>query len=346
MSLGLATLLVSGPAWAQEAGRTPGGALLLPPPPSPSIGDPSPNGIVADLVPSESAPADERGPFFMGEYLLLRARRQYQDIAILDPANNGIPEGSIQSLDWEVNSGLRIGGGWHLAEDWSVGAYYTYFHANDGRTVSRPLNGALYATLTHPGTIEQVDTVSAGSSLNYNVFDIELAKQVPLGETVAIKLTGGPRFACIDQSLTAFYNGGDATGAMVSSPSCFDGAGIRIGGECSMRIARSFSLYGHAHGSLLVGDFCTSLLETNNNGATVLVNVTDRFEKVVPVTEFGLGIAWQREYLRLTVSYELANWFGVVDSPDFGDDIHQGKLNRRVGDLTLDGLAVRAELRF
>jgi hypothetical protein len=105
-------------------------------------------------------------------------------------------------------------------------------------------------------------------------------------------------------------------------------------------------LYGRAAASLVLGDFKSHLAEINNAGTTVLVDVTDRFEKVVPVLELGFGVTYQVRNFRLSAGYEFTNWFGLADLPDFVDDVHQGKLARRVSDLSIDGLVVRAEWRY
>ena len=90
----------------------------------------------------------------------------------------------------------------------------------------------------------------------------------------------------------------------------------------------------------------TSLVETDNAGATTITNVSENFDKVVPVLELGMGVSWQYGSLRLTAGYEMINWSNLVDVPDFVDDFNLGKLGRRVSDFSLDGLVVRAELSF
>ena len=76
------------------------------------------------------------------------------------------------------------------------------------------------------------------------------------------------------------------------------------------------------------------------------MDVTDRFDKVVPVLELGFGVTYQLRSFRLTAGYEFTNWYGLSNLPDFADDVHAGKLVRRISDLSIDGLAVRAEWRY
>jgi hypothetical protein len=315
----------------------------------PPLSDPSASApMVTPLPASCDQSCDGPGGFFVdAEYLLLRPRRRAFDFAITDPSTKDAPIGCIESLEWRTRSGVRVGGGYAFPGDgWEIGAYYTYLHSDADAFAARPTGGTLFATLTHPGTIEQVDTALAESGINFNVVDVEIARRFNCAERLAFRVFGGARIASIDQSLNAFYNGGDANLAEVHSPIEFDGAGIRVGGEGYWNTNWGLSLFASASGSLLFGDFRSTLIQTNNNGATTDVNVVDDFEKIVPVIEMGIGVAWQYRNLQVRVGYEMSNWFGLVDSPDFVDDVHQGKVAHRVSDLSLDGLDLRVRLSF
>ena len=104
-------------------------------------------------------------------------------------------------------------------------------------------------------------------------------------------------------------------------------------------------LYGRAFGSLLVGDFRTTLGEVNNNGASIISLVGEHYRKVVPVTELGIGVSWKRDNLRARIGYEIVDWIGLADSPDLIHDF-TNKLGHRVGDVSLDGLDVRFEYEY
>jgi hypothetical protein len=288
-----------------------------------------------------------KGSFLVkGEYLLLQPRRRAADFAIVDPNQDGVPQGSIESVFWNADSGYRAGVGYRLPDNgWEIGATYTYFRAGNTRALAAPPGGTLYATLTHPGFVDAVDTALGSSALNYNVVDVEAAHCLRVSDTVCLSLSGGGRFAQINQTLEAIYNGQTANQSLVSSPVRFNGAGIRVGGEGQWTLGRGLALYANAHGSLLTGDFRTSLTETANAGAFVITDVSDRFRKVIPVTELGVGVAWHNESLHVRVGYEIANWIGMVDSPDFVHDF-TNKLSHRVSDLSLEGLSAEVGVDF
>jgi hypothetical protein len=288
------------------------------------------------------------GEFFAdAEYLFLKPHRRDLDFAIVNPGRTNDPEGSIQSVDWTTRSGFRAGAGYRAPDQgWEIGFFYTYFHDDQTAFAASPNGGELFATMTHPGTIEFADRARAEASLSYNVFDLEAGRRFSVGEIVTLRPFGGARFAHIDQNVSVLYDGADANMDQVGSRLKFDGGGPRLGGEADWKFLEHFSLYGRAAGSLMIGDFRSQQTEVNNGGATVLTNVSESFRKVVPVLEMGFGVGYEREHLRLSVGYEIIDWFGLVDTPAFINDVHQGKYTRNLSDLSLEGVAVRAEVRY
>ncbi len=349
--LGLAVLtLTAMPAvWGQEPSTSTSLQKAIVPPPAATMEKAHEADHAHDEAHEhEICPPEEEhhGHFFArAEYLLMQPRRRDLDIAIIDPNRDGLPQGSIESLNWEADSGVRAGGGYRLEDGWEFGGYYTYFYSATQRSISAPPGGTLYATLTHPGFVDAVDTAAGSSRFKYQVLDLELGKRLKAGESFEIWLGGGGRYAWINQQLNASYDGQSAFLARVSSPLDFTGGGLRVGADADWKIARGFGLYGRAFGSLLAGDIRADLTETNNNGGTVITRVQEKFHKVIPVAEMGLGVSWHNETFAARVGYELTNWFGLVDSPDFIHD-YTNKLGHRIGDLSLDGLSVRVEVGF
>jgi hypothetical protein len=346
---------MAAPVWAQNAKdeKTIPAELTLPaqsPPPAAPDSGPTLFSTHCDHA-FDSDDGATCGPanrfFFEADYLLLRPIRRDMDYAITSPSGAGVPIGTINSVEWSTESGVRLGGGWLLPEDcWDLASFYTYFHSNANSGARAPAGGTLFATMTHPGGIDQVDSALATSSLNYNVLDVELGRSLAIGSSTSVRFFGGGRFAWIDQSMGVFYDGLDANHAFAGSSINFDGAGIRVGAEGRLNLCRGFSAYARCAGSLLAGDFRTNRLETNAGGSIVNVDIGESFDKIVPVAEVGIGIGWEYRNLSIRAGYEFTNWFGLVDLPDFVDDVAQGKFMRRTSDLSLDGLIVQACLRF
>jgi hypothetical protein len=206
----------------------------------------------------------------------------------------------------------------------------------------------LYATLTRGGSYDQVDSAAAANNIDYNVIDVDISHRIKVSETFCVNVFGGGRFAWIDQEFSAVYNGGPdkATNDTVSSPVFFNGAGLTFGSEGQWNVWHGLGVYARARGSLLSGQFRDFLTETTNNGSVVIVNVAEKHDQIVPVAELGLGLNYCSDHWHLSVGYELANWFSMVNSPDFPDASNIGKVGRRTSDLSIEGLAVQLGLAF
>jgi hypothetical protein len=323
--------------------------VVVPPPPvapapvTPPPAEPTPPCIVT----ATDADSNQGITFFLGgDYLFVKPRRRLQDFVIVDPFSDGRVAGTIESVDWGWRSAFRIGGGVQLAYGLEVAFYYTYLHAASQSGIVAPDGGTLFATLTHPGTVDQVNSAFAATSFNYNLYDLEVGKTFKLSDCFGMRLFGGSRSARIDQNFNVLYDGNTANKDFVASQVRFNGGGARLGLEGIWHPGDGWGLYGRAAASLVLGDFKTHLSEVNNAGTTLLVDVTERFDKVLPVLELGFGVTYQYRGWRITAGYEYTNWFGLADLPDFVDDFHQGKFTHRVSDVSIDGLVVRIEYRY
>jgi hypothetical protein len=290
---------------------------------------------------------EEEGPsgglYVIADYLLVRPRRRSFDYAIQDPRNDSTVGGNVLALDYDTQSNFRLAAGYRLCDGWEVGAVYTYIHSKDNQTAFPPAGGALFATLSAPLGLGNVDGAVASGSLDMDLVDVELAKGWNVCETLWLRLHGGARFASIQQEHNVFYDftSTGLGGSVYSNPINFDGAGVRVGGEGHWRMGESgFSLFAKAAGSLLAGDFRNRVTQTINGGASTIVDVFDKYYTVIPVTELGLGVAWSTEHCRISLGYELANFFNMVDSVSFVEGASFGTIAHRTSDLSLEMLAL------
>ncbi|HTK77605.1 MAG TPA: Lpg1974 family pore-forming outer membrane protein [Gemmataceae bacterium] len=326
---------------------------LSAPPPSPApppVVDLTPPEVpgrqvtISEIVPGPSSP---RAILTSAEYLLVRPRRRDLDFALVDPFDDFTPEGKVKSVEWPTVSGLRAGIGYRPADScWETMFTYMYLHSGDDRRAAAPPGGVLYPTLTRPGIVDRALTADAGSGITFNVFDLEAARRFTIDDSFAFRVSGGMRWASIDQSLDAFYFGGDADGAHVRSRAAFDGFGLTVGGQGDWVLGRGFRLFTRARGSLLVGDSCSRLRETNSGGLILNADVRDHSVQTVPVLELASGLSWEYRNFTASVGYEIANWFNLFDSPYFIDDFAEGKIGRRRSDVSLEGVFFRLGMAF
>lgn len=330
----------------------------LPVPVAPPSKVPYPPGVVdvtPDVMPGESAsphcyfvPArDPVAPFVISaEYLLLRPYRRDLDFAIVDPNGNLNPEGRIANLDWQTRNGVRAGFMWRPRDSSTDLAFtYTYAYSQDTANIAAPAGGVLFPTLTRPGLIDQVLTAQAFSSVNYNVFDIDVGRRFNVDDA-EYRLFTGVRIADIGQVLAATYDGLDAHQALARNHVCMDGGGLTFGSEARWNISRGWGAYARGRGSLVVADYCVSATETDFAGNVLNSNVTDRFTKVVPVLDLAAGISWQRRNMRASIGYEISHWFNQVEGITFVDDFAVGKHGRKQSDLSLEAIAFQFAIDF
>ncbi len=292
---------------------------------------------------------EHEGQGFYGtlEYQLMRARRGAGDFAIVDPSNDLVPGGRVESLNYSLRSGLKAGAGYRFKDSaWEVAFAYTFLRTSTTRAVEAPPGGLIYPTLTRPGLNDQVGFASVAANLEYNLFDIVAARRIKIDERLSARAFGGVRFAGIRQSLDATYDRGDAVLGMVRTRANFDGFGPLLGAEGSLQVYRGFHLYARGSASLLTGKISNPITETNSNGITQYAALDYSTRRVVPVVSMGIGGGWQYHNVALRIGYDVTNLFNLIDQPRFTNDFAEGKITTRSADLSLEGLFVQVALQY
>lgn len=299
-------------------------------------------------TPGHLRPAapEEGGPFMSAEFLLLRPRRGAFDFAVPGDTTGLVPVGPVRSLNYDVQPGLRVELGHRFAGGWEAWAGYTYFHSAARDSLTAPAGQVLFPTLTKPGLTNAALTASGDAGFTYNAYDILAGKRFAVDENFALRIFGGLRFASLQQSFSAFYDGLDARSAAVSANSKFQGFGPIIGSEAVLVGWNGFHLYARAGGGLLTGQSDNPLIESNSAGNTLYASTGNDVRRVVPVASVGIGAGWQYRTVTIRAGYEITNYFGVIEQPRFVDDIGLGKITTRSANLSLEGLFVQMGLAF
>jgi hypothetical protein len=313
-----------------------------------------PPGVV-DVTPEITGPpaapivpaGDACYPFVVSaEYLLLRPYRRNLDYGLVDARNDFIPQGVPADLEWQTDSGFRLGFSWRPrggATDLSF--TYTYAYSRDDATAAAPPGGLIYPTLMRPGTIDAASTAEAFSSVTFHVFDVDFGRRVQF-EDLNARFWVGSRSASISQVIGASYDGFDARQSSSRQRLQMDAGGLTLGGESRWRLGRNWSAYGRARGSILVADYCLQVNESNFAGNVPVTDFHDTFTKVVPVVDLGAGLTWSRRNFHLSVGYEISHWFNQVETLTFLDDFAEGRTARTVSDLSLEAVTFRFGFDF
>jgi hypothetical protein len=336
------------PATQAVPAPAPANPSLLPPQPAPAAHSAEAHGEEHHEAHEEHHGEEECHDawYFDFEYLLVRPFIHGQDYAIVGTAPVAGPVGIIYNVEGGYESGMRVAASYRCpGECWDLQGVYTYMQNRGDSAVAAPAGASVFPTVTFPGFVTAVLAASAHYSFEVNVFDLEFGRHWQPCESLGLRAFIGPRFAGIDNKFDATYTGGAAVVAdLVHRQVNFEGGGFRIGGEARWKFWENFGLYVRGSASLLTGWFHSELTEVAD-GATV-VNVSQKFHKMAPVAELGLGISYQVRWLRVSAGYEFINWFGMDDGIDFTDDVSPGKYNHRINDLSFDGVVFRAELLF
>lgn len=310
-----------------------------------------------DLTPPEFLQppgpiVDDAGPplggwYAAAEFLYFTPRQRGLDFALVDPFNDLVPSGTVQTLNYRPSPGVRAGLAYILpGRGWDLGFTFTYFTATDEFGTAAPVAGLLYPSLTRPGLINEAAAGAANARLTLNIYDITAGRTWGVDEATHVRLFGGVRLATVRQQFDAAYWGRDADAAFVETRHRYDGVGPLFGAETWCGVGGGLGLFGRATGALLTGTMRAPVSETNNGGATVYTDLRDRYALTVPVLTLGVGVSYEYRGVFLRAGYEVTNWFGLFERPTFTDSFAEGKFVRQSSNLALDGLFVQLGLTF
>jgi len=229
------------------------------------------------------------------------------------------------------NSGIRAGLGYRFPSLWEVSWNYTYFGTRGVTTIVPGEDEVLTDGL------QDYEAISRMSSLHYSVHDIEFARWCYLSDSLSARVFGGFRWAMLDLGNVDLleidaeaFRAGDGVVDV-------DAYGLRFGAEARWRLAQSnLSLFGRAAGSVLAARASTSQTVRSSESATVEV-LSGRTTRGVPVLETAAGFAWTPGPWELSIGYDMACWFDVVELTN----ITNVSTSTVPHDLLLDGLFVR-----
>jgi Legionella pneumophila major outer membrane protein precursor len=311
---------------------------------------------VHDLTPPEfSQPLEHAleadapvGGWYAGiEFLYMTPRERGLDFALVDPRNDLVPTGTMQSLNFKPAPGVRAAIGYKIpGRGWDIGVAYTYFAATDEFGVGAPDGALLYPSLTRAGLTNESQIAAARTRLTLNVYDVTAGRTWEFDESSRLRLFGGVRLATIRQTLEATYSGRDADAAGIDWRAQYDGAGPIFGADTWLGMGDGFGLFGRATAGMLTGTMRSPFSETNNGGATLYADLRDRYALTVPVVSLGVGISYEYRGVYLRAGYEVTNFIGLFERPAFVDDFAQGKIVRQSNNLALDGFFIQLGLSF
>jgi hypothetical protein len=293
---------------------------------------------------------------FFGEALYLRPGQDKIPYAV--PINgpvvppSGIAPvqiGRFAMADVDFDPGFRAGLSYGLGECSRIEAKYSHLDAQVHDNVSVETPFSLQPMVMHPATLAASTyylDATADAAIRFRLADVDYRHEWLCTDRMSFGYTAGLRYAHLGQDFTAIFT---STGEdRVDTQLSFDGGGIRLGLEGQRRIAcSSFWIYGSGAASVLGGQFSGDFTQTNNLSGTV-VNTGWKDDRVAPILDLELGVAWEgcHDHLRVSGGYMFSSWFNVPKTRDFITAIHTNDFDQFRDALTFDGLTLRAEFRY
>ena len=207
-------------------------------------------GYMTPFVPSH------RGFYVNGEFLLMRPRYTDFDYAVRNFTPGLGTIGPIEEpLRYGTGTGLHTedSGTGSARGKWETVFGFTYFTANGDTVAVAAPNQVLLPTLTRPGLTDRASAAWSTTDLDYQVYDVLVARRVLVDEHFAVRALGGVRFADLRQIFNTSYDGVDARQAAVATRSRFQGAGPVVGVEAILVGCKGFHLYSRAYGAMIAG---------------------------------------------------------------------------------------------
>lgn len=324
---------------------------------APSVG--GNGGAVTGVVRATESKAGLSASF---EALHMRPSRTGLDFVIVDGDTDQYPEGGFGSVEPDFNGGWRLGLDYDFGSGTFIGTRYMSFDSEDSDSFTRPEGGALWGTWLHPNSIiddNDVTDASASYDFSQETFDVVAGKRFDLGGNAGLDFAAGLRYANVTQEFDIEYHQVVteelARHDYVTETNEFSGWGPVAGLDASWEAGSGFSFFGAVTGALLVGDFDLSY---HDAWQEVGGSLSERIDldgtvsnRVVPVVETRLGIGYAGELsngmlLGARTGYEWQNWFNMVVSERFADDVDPQLMSTTTTDIGLDGYFFQGFLRF
>ncbi len=300
--------------------------------------------------------------------LLWQAHEEGLDYMIKNSAGLAFvdDDGSVKRIDFDWDGGVRIAVGYET--DCKMGFYlnWTYFSTDGSDSSTATFPASLFPVWTIPGSNLTSSTKAEASwRLHLNILDLQMNALFSPCCFLALKPYIALSTAWIDQKFNINSSGGMSRGTAafvvldddIDMKNDFWGIGPKFGLETSWFLGCGFSIFGNADISILYGEFDISqeesvLLEGITPAIIYLDLTKDKFWLSRVNLDFILGFKWERTfrdgcyYFAMEAGWENLFFFGQNQLMRFVDDTNPGINIPVKGDLTIQGLSVKASFGF
>lgn len=267
---------------------------------------------------------------------------------------NGQGQSRVQNLNYDWDWGFRLGVGVNTNHDaWDVLLQWTHWSTDAKRDFSGSTN---FSHFGHPETLDGLSANAVNSKwrLQYDLLDLEAAREFWISPCVSMRPFGGLRTAWIDQkqfdvdledlSLPIYSR------YSIQQSDRFWGIGIRSGLDMQWGFGYGFSLFNNFAGNLLYSFH--SVKHKEKGDGDLLFDVENFFHIGSSIFDMQLGVRYDWiscdscYHVGLDLGWEL-HWLpGQNQFLLFVDDEMPAKYVSNQGDLGIQGYFLKVRFDF
>lgn len=279
--------------------------------------------------------------------------------------------GSYVQMDFEFKPGFQVGVGMNYGHDnWDSYVEYTRVHGTSSSSATAPTGGTLLgntASLRLLALGQAFSSASASFKTDLDFVDWVLGRSYFVGKNLTFRPVIGVRAAWITQNSVVHYTqttaasaGDTSILAIACSLANYSrvhswGLGAKTGLESNWMLGQGIRIFGNGYADLLYTKYKLqnkSILERETTANTQYVISKDRVGGVRPHLDLELGLGWgsyfdnNNWHIDLSAGYGFQVFFNQNMFRNSTDDVVRAASNVANGDMTIQGLTVKARLDF
>lgn len=262
-----------------------------------------------------------------GEYLYLRPTGVDMAYAFQQNAPTG-PAGAVGVVHPDYSSGFRLGGSLALDCTSSIVASFSSFDSPSASSLTAPTGvgpGANVASLVlNPGTDTAGTTATSIAStygINFKMATIDYRHLLIGSDCFAVNYSVGVAYGHLGQNFQSVGSFAPPLGTIQNTTAIhYDGGGLRYGLDFQRALGRhGLSIYGKSFVDILFGQFDASYQQVDVTTTAIQAASTYRSDRVLPILETELGLAWTScgGHIRISGGYYNSFWFNAITTGQY-----------------------------
>lgn len=293
-----------------------------------------------------------------GEYLYLRPTGVDMAYGFQQNGIGGagtVPNGSVGVLHPDYSSGFRVGGSAALDCYSSFVATFTTFDSPSASSLTAPagVGGTVESLVLHPGSVNAGSTatsIAATYGINFKMATFDYRHLLIGSQCYAVNYSVGLAYGHLGQNFQSTGSFAPPIGVIQNTTAIhYDGGGLRYGLDFQRQLGRGgFSIYGKTFVDILFGEFDATYSQVNTTTTAVQALSSWRNDRVLPILETELGLAWtgRSQHVRISAGYYNAFWFNAVTTPQYVQAVQTANYTNLGQTIAFDGLVARLDVRF